>query len=274
MAKICVFPLPGHSMLTAVQESRRSSHELLGISPDKCRTTEVEADLVLAHPPVLWINAGGGEQLLNRDAVNSQLSHQQRGRHGNERPAHLRCWVIDQDALNKDAKLRQLYAFLFGPIQNLFYQKKQGGKSSWKIVMHQVEKDEYLKNTIEQHLFDGDVLAPRHYKKLLSAAQVGESSINQELGKIRSKKSKNNAEEKTGVIIEKSSAVATTKSNEENEKSGHESPAASTERKSGKQEDKQEKLNIKESFANIKRASENAMVQFPSHEKTIGEEDV
>lgn len=267
MADAQIFPLLGHQMLTAVQESTRSPHELLGISPDKCRTRA--ADLVLAHPPVLWINAGGGEQLLNHDAVNSQLSYRQCSRHGNELPVGLRCWIIDQNALKKNATLLLLYSLLFGPIQNLFYQKKQGGKLSWKIIMQKIEKDEHLKNIIEHHLFDGEDLAPRHYKILLSAALVGESSINHELGKIRRKKSKNNEKETSGLSIEKPSAVIINKSKEKNKNSDHGDPITSNEN----QKENQKNFNMKESLANITRAADKS-VRRSSYEQSVGEEDV
>lgn len=225
MATTQIFPLLGHPMLITVQESTRSSHELLGILPSKRRTTA--ADLVLAHPPVLCINEGGGEQLLNHDAVNSQLSYRQCSHRGNERPVGLRCWIIDQNALKKDATLLLLYSLLFGPIQNLFYHKQQAGKPSWKLVMQTIEKDEHLKNIIENYLFDGDKLAPRHYQILLKAAQVGESSINQELGKIHRKKTKNNAKETSGRSIEKPSTVAGFASEEKNKKLDYEAPGLS-----------------------------------------------
>lgn len=135
--------------------------------------------------------------------------------------------------------------------------------------MQQVETDEHLKNIIEKNLFDGEDLAPRHYQKLLMAAQVGDSSINQELAKIRRKKLKNNAGEASNISIEKPSAVIINKSKGKNKNSNHGDPITSNEN----QKENQKNFNMKESLANITRAADKS-VRRSSYEQSVGEEDV
>ena len=173
---IAIQPLPGHPIFFQVQEGIRSTRELLG-NPQQ-RTIATETVVLLPHPPVLQIHEGGGEKLLNRDAVTAQLSYQ---RH--PQPANLRVWIIDSKSHNRDAQ--QLLAFIFGPIQRMYYQKSNGNKTGWKMTMELIEKDPHLKGVIETNLFDSKRLGPRHYRILLSPAQLSESSITHELGKIR-----------------------------------------------------------------------------------------
>lgn len=189
MYNITIHPLPGHPFLIEAQEVTRSPHELLGGSL-KTPTTGA-ADVLLTHPPVLLIHEGGGEQLLNRDAVTAQLDYRKRGQKGPGMavPASLRVWIIDPKM--QTGAFALICTFIFGPIQRMYYQKKDlSGEACWKIVMRNVEKTPDLKSALENSLFAGEALAPRHYLTLLNAAQVGESSVNHELGRIRDRPKK------------------------------------------------------------------------------------
>ncbi|TDX32156.1 hypothetical protein DFO67_102105 [Modicisalibacter xianhensis] len=192
MSSIIIHPLPGHPFLIEALEAARSPHELLGGSL-KTPTTGA-ADVLLTHPPVLLIHEGGGEQLLNRDAVTAQLNYRKRGQKGpgTAVPASLRVWIIDPKM--QTGAFALICTFIFGPIQRMYYQKKDlSGEACWKTVMRNVEKTPDLKSALENTLFAGEALAPRHYLTLLNAAQVGESSVNHELGRIRDKPKKNRA---------------------------------------------------------------------------------
>ncbi|WP_043532116.1 hypothetical protein [Litchfieldella xinjiangensis] len=174
---INIHPLPGHPLLIPMEEATRAPSELIASSRQMNTGAE---DVLLTHPPILLRREGGGEQLLNHDSVASQLDYQ-RGHRATALPASLRVWIIDP-GINDETIL--LFAFLFGPVQRLQYKKKEGRTPSWKRVMQRVEQDPLLKAIIENHLFDSEEMAPRHYR-LLMGSLVGESSINHELGRIR-----------------------------------------------------------------------------------------
>ena len=184
---ITIHPLPGHPFLVQVQEATRSPQELLDNSRQRSNTKD--AGVLLTLPPVVLIQEGGGEQLLNRDVVAAQLSYRKVGKKAPAKPASLRVWLIDPKLYDGETLL--LFAFLFGSIQRMYYQRNHGETASWKSAMQCIEKDPHLKAVIQNQLFEGEALAPRHYRVLLGAAQVGESSINQELKKIRDACSKN-----------------------------------------------------------------------------------
>lgn len=254
-----ISPLPCLSWQINVQESTRSVAELRGNQKNTQRCSA--ADVVLNHPPVLTIAEGGGERLLNYDAVNKQLSYYN-GLQKNEYLDNLRCWIIDPKVIGADNDVCLLYAFVFGQLQRLYYVKKQRGIPLWKIVMQQVEKDEHLKNIIEKNLFDGDDLAPRHYQVLLMAAQVGESSINRELGKIRRKNVRKSEKDTSEMSAEKSSSVADFSHKEENKKLDNE-----------QQPKNNKSFDMSESLANLKSASEKGSVTRDKERSTAGRDE-
>ncbi|QOR39062.1 hypothetical protein HNO52_11470 [Billgrantia diversa] len=177
---IQIHPLPGHPLLVEVREETRTPQELL-CDPQLSSNTS-STGVMLMHPPVLMMQEGGGEKVLNKDALTAQLAYRKRDRNA-QAPESLRVYIIDSTLHDPDFTL--LLFLIFGRVQRMYYRKKEGKKPSWKSLLKSIHEDPHLKSTIEKFLFDGEELAPRHYQILLSAAQVGESSINHALGKIR-----------------------------------------------------------------------------------------
>ncbi|GHA88576.1 hypothetical protein [Modicisalibacter luteus] len=214
---ITIRPLPGHPFLVEAREATRSPQELLGGS---LKTTSTAAEnVLLTHPPVLLIQEGGGEQLLNRDAVVAQLGYPKSGqkKRGPVVPASLRVWIIDPKTMKHGSPL--LWQFLFGPIQSMYYYKKRkNGEKCWLAAMREIENSPHLKSTLEDALFDGEALALAHYLVLLSASQIGKSSIEHVIDKIRDTPHKNNPRKKRKIPTHGFSDVSSKNLKENREK--------------------------------------------------------
>lgn len=135
MADAQIFPLLGHTALIDVYELTRSFHELLDIPSAK--HTNV-ADIMLTHPPILMIEEGRGERLLNHDSVKKQLSYHNKTQR-NEFSGNLRCFLIDPSVID-DNNIRVLYTFLFGQIQKLYYVKKQGEHLCGRLLCNKLRQ--------------------------------------------------------------------------------------------------------------------------------------
>src|SRR5690554_6431337 len=117
-------PLPTHPLtLPAIQETR-ATQDILG-PQDFGSMSDDPTPQLLNHPPVLMVHAEGGEVLLNRDAVVSQL--QLNGGTGTREPNSLVVYILRAASL--DMSLRTLH-FLYGHLQPLHYRKKDANKNS------------------------------------------------------------------------------------------------------------------------------------------------
>lgn len=177
-------PLPGHPFTINAQPASRSLYELFGnafVNP-RASTERME----LSHPPVLLIQEGGGEQLLNHDSVIAQLNlldeHNKKVHSAN----NLSVWLIDLRQSDSQPHSLLLH-FLFGSIERLHYEKKDSNNDAllWRQAMHKAHEDPVLKSCLESELFDDEPLSSRHYRKLLSVAKLSPSSISQELRRLR-----------------------------------------------------------------------------------------
>ena len=175
---IAIQPLPSHPFSINAQTAIRSAQELLGSS---FVTQSFGAkNLQLTHPPALLIQEGGGELLLNRDSVIAQLNfYGKNKKQQSKTPKSLMVWLIDLRQM--DSQLAMVIQFLLGPVQRLFYEKKDGEGLLWRKTISLVLENPMLKDCLENTLFDGETLSNRHYMLLLRAAKLSVSSVDHEL---------------------------------------------------------------------------------------------
>lgn len=192
---ISIQPLPGHPLSINVQAAIRSTQEVLD-SSFVTQTCSGTTNLQLAHPPVCIIQEGGGEKTVNKDSVIAQLNLSKKNKKKQVKvPKTLVVWLIDLRQI--DRQLAMVIQFLLGPIQRLFYEKKDGDDILlWRQAISQVLEDPILQECLENTLFDGEPLSAKHYVLLLRAAKLGGSSIDQELGRQRAASSTTPLEDK------------------------------------------------------------------------------
>src|SRR5690554_601415 len=106
-------PLPTHPLTLPATMEIRATQDILGTASFG-RVFDDPTPHMLNHPPVILINADGGEVLLNRDTVVSQLQ-------SNRVPNSLVVYALKATTLN--VSLRTLH-FLYGQLQPLHYQKR------------------------------------------------------------------------------------------------------------------------------------------------------
>ncbi|WP_344702319.1 hypothetical protein [Halomonas cibimaris] len=196
--KVTIQVLPGISCFITVQQIERSVHELLNTSD--LLTNKSLTNVRLSHPPIAMLKEGGGEQLLNK----SSLIHQVKCYKGVNKkavmPHSLMTYAIDPEEYDKEEVV--LYQFLFSQLELLGYQKKIGKNMLWETVMRKIESDSYLKSIIEDKLFDGESLAPRHYQSLFSPLCLSPSSINHKVSDVRYGKSVENGKDSKGASVD------------------------------------------------------------------------
>tara|TARA_R110000824_G_scaffold207846_1_gene393390 strand:- start:17947 stop:18750 length:804 start_codon:yes stop_codon:yes gene_type:complete len=177
---IAVQLLAGHPFTINVRIEKRSIHEVLD-SSSVTQNSGAE-NLQLPHPPALLLQEGGGELLLNRDSVISQLNLYGKNKKKRAKmPKTLLVWLIDLRQM--DSQLEMVIQFLLGPVQRLFYEKKMGEDILWRKTISLVLENPILKDCLESTLFDGEPLSNKHYMVLLRAAKLSISSIDHELGR-------------------------------------------------------------------------------------------
>lgn len=169
---IRIRPLPTHPINLPATQEARATRDILG--PQDLDTAPGDSTPhALNHPPTLLVHAEGGETLLNRDAVVSQL--QLHDDAPTRVPSTLVVYVLDPNRL--DVSLRTLH-FLYGQLQSLHYQKKDGsGNNLAEIAANTLSTDRALYTAIAQELFGRSSLARRHYKVLFSATNLSDRSI-------------------------------------------------------------------------------------------------
>lgn len=180
--KVTIQVLPRVSHFIKVQQAERSVHELLNTSD--LLTNKSLKNVRLIHPPVVVLKEGGGGQLLNKSSLIHQLECYQGVNQKSVMPHSLMTYVIDFEGYDKEEIF--LYQFLFSQLELLHYQKKIGKNMLWEMVIRQIEEDSYLKSIVEDKLFKGESLAPRHYHSLLSAVRLSSSAIDHKVSDIRS----------------------------------------------------------------------------------------
>lgn len=178
---IAIQPLPGHALTINAQVAKRSLQELMDSS--FVNQNSGAKNLQLTHLPALSIQEGGGEKLLNRDSVIAQLNlYGKNKKQQAKMPTTLMVWLIDLRPM--DSQLAMVIQFLLGPVQRLFYEKKDGaGNILWRQVIQLIQANPVLKTGLESTLFDGEPLSNRHYMLLLRAAKLSVSSVDHELGR-------------------------------------------------------------------------------------------
>ncbi|MBR2515264.1 MAG: hypothetical protein IKE45_14870 [Halomonas sp.] len=173
-------PLNGHSYTVSARVETRSVQELLGLANQSSHISLASNgahNVVLTHPPVLLRQEGGGEQLLNRSSLTAQLNSMQKlPKQGFSFTENLVVYMIDEASISNDGGM--LLIFLLGTIQQLHYKKKSANKELlWKQAVSEISQNPALKLCIENNLFNRENLSLRHYKILLSAANISESSL-------------------------------------------------------------------------------------------------
>ncbi|CAM3944650.1 hypothetical protein VRRI112168_07295 [Vreelandella rituensis] len=198
---IDIQPLPGHPYTINARLVTRSPQELLGISPKKNKGS---SNVHLMHPPVLLVQDGGGEVLLNRETVLAQLNlNKKKSKKGTKIPESLVACLIEE--ANVSGEMRMLMGCLFGPLQRLYHEKKDAsGNLNWREAIDTIKENPPLKFCIEKTLFNGEELSTRHYVLLLRGANLSASSIARKSGakktkrdNKKSKKSNTNNSKKT-----------------------------------------------------------------------------
>lgn len=181
MHKVTIQVLPRVSYFINVEQNERSVHELLDISGSL--TSKNLKNVRLIHPPVVALKEGGGEQLLNKSSLVKQLEYYKGVDEKSVMPHSLMTYVIDFEDYDKEEVF--LHQFLFSQLELLHYQKKIGKNMLWEVVIRKIEEDSYLKSIVEDKLFDGELLAPRHYHSLLSPMRLSSSAIDHKISDIR-----------------------------------------------------------------------------------------
>ena len=201
---IRIRPLPTHPINLPATQEARATRDILG--PQDLDTAPGDSTPhALNHPPTLLVHAEGGETLLNRDAVVSQL--QLHDDAPTRVPSTLVVYVLAPNRL--DVSLRTLH-FLYGQLQSLHYQKKDGsGNNLAEIAAKTLSTDRALYTAIAQELFGRSSLARRHYKILFSATNLSDRSIQSlknatgtkdRRKKLKAKESDTSSQKTTGLM--------------------------------------------------------------------------
>ncbi|RUR27828.1 hypothetical protein ELY33_14640 [Vreelandella andesensis] len=244
-------PLPNLTFTIKSRMATQSTLELLNLTENQnYQRAALNGDhnILLTHPPILLVHEGGGQSLVNRMSLQAQLKFSKKSQKNNiHLPSSLIVYYIDEKTLNGD--LIMLAKFLFGPIQRLNYAKKDSkGRLIWKKIINDIFENTALNECIENTLLNGDELSVSHLKKLLSFANLSDSSIAHELGHIK-KKTRN-------------LQLDTNKSNDPNNSIMTPAPNNQTSLSSNARNKRNEQraIDIKETLSNIKRAAEKAEI--------------
>ncbi|AVI62922.1 hypothetical protein [Halomonas sp. GFAJ-1] len=173
-------PLTGHPYTIKARIDVRSAQELLGFTDNssyKSGASDRAQNVVLTHPPVLLLPEGGGEQLLNRPSITAQLNSMKSSlKNSFSLMENLVVYIVEEASIKSDHSM--LLSFLLGTIQQLHYKKKDSaGSLLWKKAANEISQNPALKTCIENTLFNSAKLSLRHYKTLLNAANLSESSL-------------------------------------------------------------------------------------------------
>lgn len=104
-------------------------------------------------------------------------------------PESLVVFLIEKE--NITGELMMLMRFLFGPLQRIYYEKKDAtGNLNWQQAISIIGENNLLKSCIEKELFNGEELTARHYMQLLRGANLSASSIGHMPGVKKKEKNK------------------------------------------------------------------------------------
>lgn len=252
-------PLVGHPFTIRGCVDTRAPSELAGLPPAP-QNGKGSENVLLMQPPVILVQDGGGEQLLNQHSVLEQIKlYKNENKNGFYMPKSLVVNIIKEPNMSGD--MQKLLGFIFGPLQQLYHKKTiSKGRPLWKAIIEQITEDEHLKNCIETTLFNGETLYQRHYAVLLRAANIGESSIGHAPGVPQQKRYKNKKHEE--VRNSNSNTPGKVKEAKEVVRMQEKPSSINTELKSEKEE---KTFNFEELLAVIKRAAERGEEQFASN---------
>lgn len=165
-------PLPTHPFTLPATMETRATQDILG-PKDLGRVSGDPTPQLLNHPPVILMHAEGGELLLNRDAVMSQLQLITNARL--QVPGNLVVYTLKAASL--EISLRCL-TFCYGQLQPLHYRKKDANKNNLaEIAANELKTDRALYTAIAQDVFGRTTLELRHYVMLFAATNLSQRSI-------------------------------------------------------------------------------------------------
>jgi len=195
-------PLPTHPLTLPATMETRATQDILG-PKHLGRVSGDPTPQLLNHPPVMLVHAEGGELLLNRDAVMCQLQLMANARV--RVPVSLVVYTLQEAAL--EMSLRSLQ-FLYGQLQPLHYQKKDGNDNLLaEVAANELKTDRTLYTAISQDIFGRTTLELRHYLMLFAATNLSQRSI-RNLKNNPGKKGEDKKEKtKANTTLKKSSGV-------------------------------------------------------------------
>mgnify|MGYP007060990121 FL=1 len=195
-------PLPTHPFTLPATMETRATQDILG-PKNLGHVSGDPTPQLLNHPPVMLVHAEGGELLLNRDAVMSQLQLITNARL--QVPGNLVVYTLKAATL--DISLRSL-KFFYGQLQPLHYRKKDANKNKLaEIAANELKTDRALYTAIAQDVFGRTTLELRHYLMLFAATNLSQRSIRNLKNKPGKKGENKEKTSKANSSTKKTSAV-------------------------------------------------------------------
>lgn len=178
-----IHPLPTHPMGVPAHQQVRSTQDILSVTT-RLATSNAPEPHLLNHPPVFLRYDEGGEELLNRDCVKTQLGLNESSR--TPIPGNLFVYIIEESKVNISTRVIR---FLYGQLQILNYHKADANNVDLrKQAIKGLVSNGELQTSIARDIFDTSSLKTRHYNKLFAAANISDRTLR---GLIRDASKKN-----------------------------------------------------------------------------------